>query len=156
MPTPSNILTPKPLKEPVALNDPLIITFCTSGLTLEAVEANDALIALSTKLEVRAFEAVTAFNAQLEVPNKEPVMLPDTLRDPVIVKEPLMVCEPVNELDPVVKYLPSIVVSLVLTDPEVVAKLDDTTAKLADAVVNILAVDSRLVVLVDKEPDAEA
>jgi hypothetical protein len=47
-------------------------------------------------------------------------------------------------------------VTLVDNDPDATAKLDDTIAKLELALVKIEAVDSRLVVLVEREPDAEA
>jgi hypothetical protein len=39
----------------------------------------------------------------------------------------------------------------VILDPDVEAKLDDTTAKEDDALVNTLAVDSKLVTLVETE-----
>ena len=57
------------------------VAFCliTKLSADDAVAANDALTALSTN------EAVVALSAQLEVPNKDPVIPADTLREPVII-----------------------------------------------------------------------
>ena len=77
-------------------------------------------------------------------------MLPVTIIDPVICWDPEI------WLDPVVKYLPSIVVSLVLIEPLAVLYDPLTTAKDALAVVNTEAVDSSLVILALSEPEFNA
>jgi hypothetical protein len=62
-------------------------------------------------------EADIALVAQDDVPFKDPVILPLTLKDPVIVVVPTIVVLPVIEVEPVIKVEPVIVIPLLTVTP---------------------------------------
>lgn len=63
------------VKSPFTVVDPEINTDCVNGLI------NDAVLAKDADRADKAYEAVTAFDAQDAVPNKEPVN--DPVNEPV-------------------------------------------------------------------------
>jgi hypothetical protein len=66
--------------EPVTLSEPVTNTSCLSGLTNDAVLANEADTAFNI------YDDVTALVAQDAVPNRDPVIPLDTFNDPVIIE----------------------------------------------------------------------
>ena len=74
------------------------LTVCTTrvcAVKVPFINADDAVIEFLT-IKLSADDAVSALIAQLEVPNKLPVIPDVTLNEPVTVKLPVITADPVN------------------------------------------------------------